>query len=259
MRQITVGRVFISRGAATRPDFPGAGSTVPADIRRVLCGALAIATLLFATTACGDSGPLDEGQLKRFTEAQTLYRNKKFDESLARLRQLREERPDSLEAASLEARILFFTRQFADSERVLNEILAEDPLNPHALMWLGKTIAVDNERQAEAAEHFRAIIERDPENYMARYYLGRCLEAQNKIRPALLEYQAALAMEYQISKIHLHMGRLLTGINMEGRAAKHFARVRALGVSPNDMELAARAEAQDGGEAEAGDGGAPGR
>ena len=100
-------------------------------------------------------------------------------------------------------------------------------------------MAVNPERQAEAADYFRAIVNRDPENYMARYYLGRCLEAQNKIRPALLEYQAALAMEYQISKIHLHMGRLLTGINMQDRAREHFDRVRVLGVSRNDMELAA--------------------
>ncbi|MCR9145511.1 MAG: tetratricopeptide repeat protein [bacterium] len=215
--------------------------------------------LLSLTGACSDSGPLNETQLKRFTEAQTLYRNKKFDEALSRLRQLREERPDALEAASLEARILFFTKKFEESEQVLKEVLDRDPENPHALMWLGKTIAVDAERQAEAAEHFRAIVERDPENYMARYYLGRCLEAQNKIRPALLEYQAALAMEYQISKIHLHMGRLLSGINMEDRAKKHFARVRALGVSPGDMQLAARAEASPETEEEAKAGGTPRR
>lgn len=236
MRQRIVRRVLISRGSLTKaPRTRNTGFFHPS------IGA-AVLALLFVTAACGDNGALTEEQLKRFTEAQTLYRNKKFDDALSRLKQLREERPDALEAASLEARILFFTKQFKESEQLLQEVLDRDPNNPHALMWLGKTIAVDGERQAEAADHFREIIQRDPENYMARYYLGRCLEAQNKIRPALLEYQAALAMEYQISKIHLHMGRLLSGINMEDRASKHFARVRALGVSPNDIDLAARAE-----------------
>ncbi|MEQ9367279.1 MAG: tetratricopeptide repeat protein [Leptospirales bacterium] len=250
MRQKTVGKIDTARGKA-----PRACEAIFSIFRTTV-----IATVLLATaTACGEEGPLNEAQLKRFTEAQTLYRNKKFDEALTRLRQLREERPDALEAASLEARILFFTKQFVDSERVLKEVLDRDPNNPHALMWLGKTIAVDSERQAEAADHFRAIIERDPENYMARYYLGRCLEAQNQIRPALLEYQAALAMEYQISKIHLHMGRLLTGINMGDRAEKHFARVRVLGVSTGDIELAARAQATPDADDEAKAGGPPGR
>ncbi len=211
--------------------------------RTLLFAVLLVTTLAGGSACSGERAPLDETQLKQFTEAQTLYRNKKFDDALARLKKLREARPDYLEAASLEARILFFTKRFDESEAVLNEVLADDPHNPHALMWLGKTIAVNPERQPEAAEHFRAIITRDPENYMARYYLGRCLEAQNKIRPALLEYQAALAMEYQVSKIHLHMGRLLSGIQMQDRAQKHFDRVRALGVSANDVDFANR-EAQ---------------
>lgn len=244
MRQYTMRKISVpgqNQSGARTGDSELAMNGRHDRARRI--GVLTVLIFALTVSACSDGGPLNEEQLKRFNEAQTLYRNKKFDDALTRLKQLREERPDALEVASLEARILFFTKKFDESEQVLKSILEHDPDNPHALMWLGKTVAVNTERLPEAADHFRAIIERDPENYMARYYLGRCLEAQNKIRPALLEYQAALAMEYQISKIHLHMGRLLTGINMQDRAREHFDRVRALGVSQGDIDLAAEDEA----------------
>ena len=193
--------------------------------------------LIIGSGGCAQNDGLTEEQLTQFNQAQALYRSKKFQEAEERLNSLREARPDSMEVAVLFARIKFFTREFAAAEAVLVEQLESDADNPYVLMWLGKTIAVDPERQEEAAEKFRLILERDPENYMAHYYLGRVLESQRKIKPALLEYQTALGMEYQISKVHLHMGRLFHGLRMNDRAQQHFGRVREIDVNPNDMEL----------------------
>ncbi len=208
---------------------------------KVARGALCAALLLLNTACTGvfsDDRVLNEDQLKRFNDAQTLYRNRKFDDARESLEKLLDERPGSVEVVALLARVRFFTREFDAAEELLRDYLDDDEHNPYALMWLGKTIAVNPERQAEAAEIFKQIVQRDPENYLARYYLGRTLEAQNQLKPALLEYQTALAMEYQVSKVHLHMGRLFDRLEMGDRARTHFQRVQALGVNAADIEAA---------------------
>ncbi|MBX7059369.1 MAG: tetratricopeptide repeat protein [Leptospirales bacterium] len=189
---------------------------------------------------CSSSAPeaFNEEQWRSFNEAQTFYRNQKFDQAAALLEALYKERPDSVEAAVLLARCRFYTRQFDQAEKALQTFLNRDADNPYALMWLGKTLAAQDARQSEAAAIFRRILQRDPENYVAHYYLGRCLESQNELRPALAAYQSALGADYQLSRIHLHMGRLFERMNMPERSSEHYRMVRALNINARDVAAA---------------------
>ncbi|MBL8018243.1 MAG: tetratricopeptide repeat protein [Leptospirales bacterium] len=208
------------------------------DVRRVAISAAALAVISWA--GCSRDRTLTKDELAEFDQAQTLYQNKKFEEAAGKLEALRAKRKDSIEVGVALAKIKFFTRSFADCEKILREVLKEESENPYALLWLGKTVAVDPQRQAEAADIFRSIIRRDPENYMAYYYLGRCLEAQNDVKSALIQYQTALTLSYHLSKIHLHMGRLFTRMKLHNRAEEHLAQVKSLGVNPNDVNLAGK-------------------
>lgn len=194
--------------------------------------------LILLSLVCCTEPEMTQKQWKEFREAQTLYRNKKFTQARKRTTVLLAEVPHNVEIAVLHARIHFFLQEFDEAEKILKEALGYDSDNPYLLAWLGRTIAVHPKRQAEAAETFRKIIKRDPENYMAHYYLGRCLEAQKNFKPALLAYQNALAMERQLSRMHLHLGRLFYRLKLQERSSAHLNKVHTLGISARDVKQA---------------------
>lgn len=194
---------------------------------------LLLTGMILIPMSCGRA-ELSQEELAVFEKAQALYADRKFDDAREILEPLSERYEDSTEVAVLLARIYFFTREFQKSESTLRRLTGEHE-SPYALMWLGRVVASDPKRQEEAAEIFRTILREDPENHAAHYYLGRCLESQGKIQEALLSYQRALAVEYQLSKIHLHMGTVLQGLKMEERASRHFKRVEQLNLYPEDI------------------------
>ncbi|MCE9598107.1 MAG: tetratricopeptide repeat protein [Spirochaetia bacterium] len=207
-------------------------------VRRSCVGASLLFVIL--VVSCKKDTSLSKEDLAEFEQAQTLYQNRKFDEATTRLEGLRSKRKGSIEVGVALAKVKFFTRNFADCEKILREVLEEDNGSPYVKLWLGKTIAVDPKRQAEAAEIFRSIIRSDPENYMAYYYLGRCLEAQDDVKSALIQYETALTLGFHLSKIHLHMGRLFTRMKLHSRAEQHLSQVKTLNVNPNDVTLAGK-------------------
>lgn len=185
--------------------------------------------------SCANRTP-DAAQVEQLERAQSLYREKRFEEARVALTPLAE--THMLEAEVLLGRLQFFTRQFAESESTLRSAASHSDESPYAMLWLGRVIASDEKRLAEAAEIFRGMLRRDPENHAAHYYLGRCLEGQGHVQQALLEFERARAAEYQLSKLHLHMGELFGRLSMPDRANRHFKRVRDLGVYPDDVEKA---------------------
>lgn len=191
-------------------------------------------TMLPGFASCGGH-QFTEEELKTFSEAQALFRNQKFDDAEKLIIGLRASKKSNAEAAVLHAKIRFFQRDFKSAEEILRENLKKNDGNPYVEMWLGRVLMIDPKRQEEAGRLFRAIVERDPDNFTAHYYLGRTLENEQKARLALIEYQAALAHENQISKTHLQMVRLFTGLSMHERAKKHRDRVHALGTSASDI------------------------
>ncbi len=192
---------------------------------------LILAGLYFA--GCSKEDGFSKEELVEFQKAQAMYRGQKFDDAKDILNKLIAQKPDNIEAGVLRAKIHFFTREYDQAEALLRKYADRDDDNPYVLMWLGKTVAVQEKRNAEAIEIFKTIVERDPENYLARYYLGRCLERDQKLKPALEQYYNALALEYELSKIHQHLGTLLTEMKMTDRAQHHISRVQMLNQRPS--------------------------
>ncbi len=194
-----------------------------------------ILQILLPLSHCSDAPrDLTKEELKQLDTASHLYSERKFDEAREILLPLVTSSDGSVEPAVLLAKVQFFTRDFDQSESTLRSLLKKRK-SPYALLWLGRVIASDPERREEAADIFRSLLRDDPENHAAHYYLGRCLESQGKMQEALLSYQRALAVEYPLSKMHLHIGTVLEGLRMKDRAAIHFKRVRQLNVYPDDI------------------------
>ncbi|MBI3395478.1 MAG: tetratricopeptide repeat protein [Spirochaetia bacterium] len=195
---------------------------------------LFIALPLSIFSACSGRD-FSEADLKRFEEAQALYRNRKFEEADKIAGELRSKKPANVEAGVLHAKIKLYTRDFKGAEEILKEVRKKNDSSPYVLLWLGRVIMVDPKRQEEACAIMREVLQNDPENFNAHYLMGRCLENQKKMKAALLEYQTALGMEYQVSKVHSHMARLFSDLSMNDRAKKHADRVKALGIDPVDI------------------------
>ena len=185
--------------------------------------------LLFALVVmnCGDA-TLSKEEVKALNEISVLYRNKKFDSVIEKIKPLLKEDRAHVEAHVLLAKTQFFIKQPKKAEKTLKNILSVDPENPHILTWLGKTLLLLDGREKEAADIFRNILKRNPENYMAHYYLGRSLEAQKKMGVALKQYERALAVEYQISNIHYHMAGISSKFKSKEISNFHISRARLL-------------------------------
>ncbi|MBI3396694.1 MAG: tetratricopeptide repeat protein [Spirochaetia bacterium] len=190
------------------------------------------ALLLAADCARTD---FNEEELKRFEAAQGLFRDHKFEDASAAAKALWESRPGNVEAGVLYAKSRFYVRDFPGAESILRTSLKKDESNPYLLMWLGRTLLAQGGRCAEASQIFQSILKRDPENYMAHYHMGICLEEDRKLKLALGSYTQALAVEYEVSKVHVHMARMFSALGMHDRAEKHAARVRTLAVNESDV------------------------
>jgi len=191
----------------------------------------------FSAGFCGPSD-LSREEVKLLHQAFVLYGDRKFDAAEKRLAGLPDSGPNSFQARVLLARIRFHTKKYAEAEKILHEILREDESNPHALMWLGKILLEQDHRHREAAEIFKRILKRDPENFMAHYHLGRCFERQHRMKSALRQYQRALAVEHQLSRMHLHVATLFARLRLDDRARKHYGRARLLAARPLDIARA---------------------
>ncbi|MBE7438193.1 MAG: tetratricopeptide repeat protein [Spirochaetales bacterium] len=190
--------------------------------------------IVAALPGCGPRAELSEEELAIFREAQEQLAELKFDSALDGLGRIKAR---TVETVGMRARIHFHTRQYREAERVLREGLDEWPENPYLMLWLGRIIFLEDGRNDEAIEIFRIIVQNDPGNFIGRYYLGRCFERDKKMDLALNQYYNALGVEYEVSRIHVHLADLFSDLQMQERSDLHARKVAALNVNAADIAL----------------------
>lgn len=186
--------------------------------------------LSIVTVRCADQ-QLSRSDVIFLREATALYRDRKFDDAEQKVSAVLKNRPQNIEAGVLLAKIKLYTRRSKEAERILRETLSRNEDNQYALMWLGRVLLLQPNRDEEAVTIFKRLLALNPENYMAHYYLGRCLERRNQYKPALLEYRRALAMEYQLARVHSHMADLFADLKLEDRSREHRRKLHFLGLN----------------------------
>ncbi len=97
-----------------------------------------------------------------------------------------------LEAKALWAGILLKKNQVDDARQAWEQVLAENPAHNLALRGLG-VIAVMEGKPETAVRHLEAAIISNPEDAVARFYLGLALKELGKTVEADAEFGAALA------------------------------------------------------------------
>jgi cytochrome c-type biogenesis protein CcmH/NrfG len=88
----------------------------------------------------------------------------------------------------------FDNEQFEDAEKHLNEAVGLNPESENFRIKLGRTLA-KQKRIDQAILEFEQILQTNPENANACYYLGRLYEDENEFQRALDYYRMALGLE----------------------------------------------------------------
>jgi tetratricopeptide (TPR) repeat protein len=88
------------------------------------------------------------------------------------------------------------------------------------------------DKKAEAADHFRAAIEFDPNYDVPHYYLGLIHRTQNQLGQARQEFETVLRLNPQNSKAHGNLGFIFASLGNVEEAESHLR--AALELNPND-------------------------
>lgn len=119
--------------------------------------------------------------------------------------------------------------RLAKAEAGFREVLAQDPRNFDALLFLGM-IAYQQRRHAQAAELMSRAVAINPSHAPAFNNLGIALEASGDAEQAAGAYQRALALQPTYADPHVNLGALLATRGDLDRAAASFR--RALELAP---------------------------
>jgi arylsulfatase A-like enzyme/Tfp pilus assembly protein PilF len=184
------------------------------------------------------------------------------------LRELIGDVPDYLPARVSLAEVLNGQKKLAESRKVLEGVLAQDPENAEAHFQLGR-VCWQEEQPAEAVEEFRKslaikpdaygallnmaevlvqlgrteeaektyrqLLEHDPLFVKGHVGLGKLLAAQQRPAEAEQHYREALRFTPTSPEAHDSLAILLAGQNRLAEAAAHFA--RAVELSPNSASV----------------------
>ncbi|MBC7287426.1 MAG: tetratricopeptide repeat protein, partial [Armatimonadetes bacterium] len=82
----------------------------------------------------------------------------------------------------------------ASAERMLAEVLKRNPDDLVARFWLGRAL-MDQGRVQQAAEHWREVIKRKPSSIDSRYWLGTALVELGELDAAREQFEALLKLD----------------------------------------------------------------
>jgi tetratricopeptide (TPR) repeat protein len=170
--------------------------------------------------------------------AYVLFRELKPKESLqwfTDAAKLRTPTSDNLQIISLDYLLM---KDYADAGHYLEIVLEMDPNNLEARYYLGR-VRYQQIRLDDAIAAFREVLERDPSNVKAEDNLGLCLEAKNQVDQAIAAYQKAIALD-ESSLVHteqpyLNLGILQANHNNDREALLLLSKAQK--IAPNSAEV----------------------
>ena len=122
-------------------------------------------------------------------------------------------------------------RRFKDADRLLGNVLGQDPKNPIGLYFKG-VIAHQQKRVDEALGFFRASVEADAKNWQAWNRLGLVLIARGEVEEASRSFEQALEAKSDFLPALINCARTLEKLGIKDRAVSLLHRAREL--SPED-------------------------
>ncbi|EIE01441.1 tetratricopeptide repeat protein [Leptospira licerasiae] len=118
----------------------------------------------------------------------------------------------------------YYTQKFEESKKIFENFLKDYPGNSSAHVWIARILMYENatpEKVKEAKEHLFKAIQLDDSNPDAHYHLAKLFEYESDVVSALLEYNNALKLGGQLSRVHKDLAVLYKKSGMDERAQEH--------------------------------------
>ena len=139
-----------------------------------------------------------------------LFRQDKPKESLQVFTDAAKLKNPNLEALKIISFDYVLLKDYVNAGRYLEIVLQMDPNNLEARYYLGR-VRYQQNRLDDAIAAFREVLGRDPSNVKAEDNLGLCLEGKNEVDQAIVAYQKAIALD-ESSLVHTEQPYLNLGI-----------------------------------------------
>ncbi|TGL32552.1 hypothetical protein EHQ52_14800 [Leptospira koniambonensis] len=118
----------------------------------------------------------------------------------------------------------YYTQRFEESKEIYENFLKDYPGNSSAHVWIARILMYENtnaEKVKEAKEHLFNAIQLDDSNPDAHYHLAKLFEYESDVVSALLEYNNALKLGGQLSRVHKDLAILYKKAGLDERAQEH--------------------------------------
>ena len=139
-----------------------------------------------------------------------LFRQDKPKESLQLFTDAAKLKTPNLDALKIVSFDYVLLKDYVDAGHYLEIVLQMDPNNLEARYYLGR-VRYQQNRLDDAIAAFREVLGRDPGNVKAEDNLGLCLEGKNQVDQAIEAYQKAIASD-ESSLVHTEQPYLNLGI-----------------------------------------------
>ncbi len=122
---------------------------------------------------------------------------------------------------------------YKDQETLWEDTLTKNSASKLALNNIG-VIRKQQGKFDEAAKHFSAVLQINPDDSEAHYNMGVVLEAQGKLEEAARHYSEALRIRPNDAEIHTILGEIRNRQGKLDEAVRHYSQV--LRIKPSDIQ-----------------------
>jgi len=168
-----------------------------------------------------------------FDAALRLVKEKKYDEALKSFDKAAELSPQTPIIYYWMGRVYFLKQEPERAIAKFKKVLELDPNNYHALGQIGKTLALNKSKLAEAKKHLNRAIAINNEYLEARFELARIYAYEGDIQSSLSEFAIIFRTELRFADYHYELGKIFESGKKTDMAKREYA--RALQINPKHI------------------------
>lgn len=185
------------------------------------------------------------GYLGSMDQARQSLSEGKTNDAIAQLEAVVRQHPEYVPAHLSLARAYTINHDFAEAEVELKRVVELNPRNENALYFLGFT-ELELKRTEQAREAFTQLLQLNPSSADAHAGLAAILSLENKYSEALEEYKRTAQLDPEYQSVSYDMGLMQSRLKLYDDAIESFLKQQKSGDDPDNEEALAHAYAAKG-------------
>jgi len=185
------------------------------------------------------------GYLLHAANGQTLLSENKTDQAIKELQTATRQRPDYVRAHYELARAYWYKGNYASAEGELKSVVELDPQDQGARFYLGMSY-LEEKRPEAAREVFAQLLKMNPNSAAAHFGLGAVSSDEQKYPEALAEFQQTAKLDPDYDGVYQEMGMVQTRLKLYDDAIASFLKQQKSGDNPENEDALASAYEEKG-------------